>query len=76
MPVLESYSDFKDWLENSEVCDKDISCEDGVCPDCNYKKYLEWVLYSAHEHCDQPLHGIVLMKRIVLGIKSLFDFKG
>lgn len=30
---------------------KDISCEDGICPDCNYQKYKLWL--DKHLHCDQ-----------------------
>lgn len=30
---------------------RDISCEDGVCPDCNYYEYQLWI--QAHAHCDQ-----------------------
>lgn len=28
----------------------DIACQDGDCPDCNYREYLSWL--DKHRHCD------------------------
>lgn len=45
----------RDWLsleEEQPLCDMDISCEDGLCPVCNYNEYLEWL--TDHGHCEQP----------------------
>lgn len=30
----------------------DISCEDSVCPDCNWYNFQLW--QESHAHCDQP----------------------
>lgn len=34
-----------------DTCDgTDIFCQDGLCPDCNYDKYVTWI--TDHTHCD------------------------
>jgi hypothetical protein len=67
-----------DWLsledeEDFDYCDgKDWFCQDGVCPTCNYNKYLKWI--TDHGHCetgswDCPDEEDCPWK------KGLFDFK-
>lgn len=29
---------------------EDIMCQDGCCPDCNYREYIKWL--ESHLHCD------------------------
>lgn len=59
--------------DGSGYCDgQDWFCQDGVCPTCNYDKYLKWI--TAHGHCetgswDCPDEGDCPWK------KGLFDFK-
>lgn len=48
----ERLSSLEGYLDESTSCSgEDIFCQDGVCPDCNYKEYQEWV--SDHACCNE-----------------------
>ena len=57
---IDEYGDMQDqlllggdyYLYGTIECDgQDISCQDGVCPVCNWKEYSEWK--SLHKICDR-----------------------
>ena len=36
----------------TEMCNsRDTSCQDGICPECNFHNYKAWL--ESHLHCDE-----------------------
>tara|TARA_Y100001956_G_C4128568_1_gene191951 strand:- start:1463 stop:1714 length:252 start_codon:yes stop_codon:yes gene_type:complete len=74
--IEEQLETLGDWLsleeEDYEQCDNDIACQDGLCPNCNYIKYLSWL--ESHKHCEKGIEDCPDEEDCPWK-KGLFDFK-